>query len=476
MRIAGVIDADGHVSEPAEMWEQYLPSGYEIYAPRRVRDQAGNPRNEVAGHLLPHIPQAPEWLAPGRPTGGFDPKARLVDMDAEGIERSILFPTTGLFFGGVEDPEIEAVLCRAYNDWLADYRATDPERLVGVAMVSQGDVDAAVAEVRRAATDLGCVGVMVRPNVLHGRNLDHPDYEPLWAAVEELGITLSVHEGTTLNVAQSGDRFDTFAFRHACSHPHEQQMGLLSLICGGVLERHPGMRVVFLESGCGWVPAWLERLDEHMEHWRHATTPLPARAVGVLRPAVLRVDRARRADAAAGPAGARRGQHRLRVRLPAPRRHLPRRGRRARGPRRRVGRRQDQDPRRQPRALLRPRLSPKLPTRLLGFRYSVAKTEQSGKGQEAACTVSVSRPERSAVPGVAPVGRSRGQHFAAVDEHVLDPDGPAGQPPRAARQVVLHLDRCRGEPVGVEHDEVGVGAGREAAAVAQAVEARRARP
>jgi uncharacterized protein len=275
VRIAGVIDADGHVSEPAEMWEQYLPSGYEIYSPRRVRDQAGNPRNEVAGHLLPHIPQAPEWLAPGRPTGGFDPKARLADMDAEGIERSILFPTTGLFFAGVEDPEIEAVLCRAYNDWLADYRATDPARLVGVAMVSQGDIDAAVAEVRRAATELGFVGVMVRPNVLHGRNLDHPDYEPLWAAVDELGITLSVHEGTTLNVAQSGDRFDTFAFRHACSHPHEQQMGLLSLICGGVLERHPGMRVVFLESGCGWVPAWLERLDEHMEHWRHATTPLP---------------------------------------------------------------------------------------------------------------------------------------------------------------------------------------------------------
>jgi len=275
VRIAGVIDADGHVSEPGEMWEEYLPGEYHIYAPRRLRDQAGNPRNAVAGHLLPHIPQAPEWLSPDRPTGGFDPKARLVDMDSEGIDRSVLFPTTGLFFAGVEDPEIETVLCRAYNDWLGDYCATDATRLVGVAMVPQGDMVAAVEELRRAVGEHRFCGVMVRPNVLHGRTLDDPFYEPLWSTAEELGVTVSVHEGTTLNIAQSGDRYETFAFRHACSHPHEQQMGMLSLICGGVLERHPELRVVFLESGCGWVPAWLERLDEHMEHWRHATIPLP---------------------------------------------------------------------------------------------------------------------------------------------------------------------------------------------------------
>jgi predicted TIM-barrel fold metal-dependent hydrolase len=275
VRIAGVIDADGHVSEPAETWEQYLPSEYHIYAPQRLRDEDGHHRNAVAGELLPYIPQAPEWLRPGRPTGGFDPKARLVDMDSEGIDRSVLFPTVGLFFGGVANPAVEAVLCRAYNDWLADYCATDASRLVGVAMVAQGDIDSATAELRRAVGVHGFRGVMVRPNVLHDRTLDHPDYEPLWATAEELGVTVSVHEGTTLNVAQSGDRYETFAFRHACSHPHEQQMGMLSLICGGVLERHPDLRVVFLESGCGWVPAWLERLDEHMEHWRHTTIPLP---------------------------------------------------------------------------------------------------------------------------------------------------------------------------------------------------------
>jgi uncharacterized protein len=276
MRVAGVIDADGHVAEPPEIWEKYLPPEFMIYAPRRVRDEGDRQRNVVAGQLLPLIPTAPEWSSPDRPTGGVDPEARLVDMDSEGIERSILFPTTGLFFGGIADAEIETLLCRAYNDWLADFCSTDPARLVGVAMVPQGDLDAAVVEVRRAATEFGFCGVMVRPNVLHGRNLHHPDYEPLWTAAEELGLTVSVHEGTTLNMPhQSGDRFDDFSFRHACSHPHEQQMGCLSLTCGGVLERHPGLRAVFLESGCGWMPSWLERLDEHMEHWAHATKPLP---------------------------------------------------------------------------------------------------------------------------------------------------------------------------------------------------------
>jgi predicted TIM-barrel fold metal-dependent hydrolase len=71
------------------------------------------------------------------------------------------------------------------------------------------------------------------------------------------------------------DRFEDFAYRHACSHPHEQQIACLSFTCAGILERHPDLRVVFLESGCGWIAWWLERLDEHMEEWAHATTPPP---------------------------------------------------------------------------------------------------------------------------------------------------------------------------------------------------------
>jgi predicted TIM-barrel fold metal-dependent hydrolase len=271
-----VIDADGHVNEPETMWAEYLPAEFHGLAPRRVRDDRGRLRNYVGGELLPEIPMAPEWSLPGRPTGGWDPKARLVDMESEGLDVAVLFPTTGLFFAGLSDDRLMEALCRAYNNWLYEYCGTDRQRLVGIAVVPQTDVAASVAEARRAVLELGFRGVMMRPNPVRGRNFHDPVNEPLWDALEELDVPLCVHEGTTLNLPQAGlDRFENFAFRHAVSHPHEQQMGLLSLVCGGVLERHPGLRVAFLESGCGWIAWWLERLDEQMEEWAHATAPLP---------------------------------------------------------------------------------------------------------------------------------------------------------------------------------------------------------
>jgi uncharacterized protein len=276
VQIPGVIDADGHVAEPGDLWDRFLEPELRGFGPKLVRDEQGRMRMVIGGELIPPVPAPPEWGDRARPAGGADPRARLADMDAEGIEQSVLFPSMGLFFAGIEDDRVHGALCRAYNDWLGEFCATDPARLFGVAVIPQGDISASVVEARRACTELGFRGVMVRPNQIRGRSLHHPGYEPLWKLVEELGVTLAVHEGTTQNVQQSGrDQFESFAFRHACSHPLEQQMGCLALICGGVLQRHPDLRVVFLESGCGWAPYWLERLDEHMEKWSFATVPLP---------------------------------------------------------------------------------------------------------------------------------------------------------------------------------------------------------
>jgi predicted TIM-barrel fold metal-dependent hydrolase len=120
---------------------------------------------------------------------------------------------------------------------------------------------------------------MLRPNPILGRGLHHPYWEPLWDLLEELDVTLAIHEGTTSDVPQSGlDRFDNFAMKHVVSHPHEQQIACVGLMMSGALERHPGLRVVFLESGCGWMPHWLERIDEHGESWGHATASLPLSA------------------------------------------------------------------------------------------------------------------------------------------------------------------------------------------------------
>jgi predicted TIM-barrel fold metal-dependent hydrolase len=270
-----VIDADGHVNEPESMWAQYLDPEYHAMAPRAYVDAQGRRQRRLAGKEMPYIP-APPIADADRPKGGADPQARLVDMDSEGMDVAVVYPTAGLSFGGIEDLDTAVALHRGYNDWLRDYCAVAPDRLIGIAAVPQLDVAAAMAETRRAVEKLGFRGIFLRPNPIGGRTLDHPDFDPLWDLLTELDVPATIHEGTTQNVPQAGmERYQNFLFRHVISHPHEQQMAVLSFICGGVLERHPKLNVIFLESGAGWIAHWLERLDHHMEYWGHALDPLP---------------------------------------------------------------------------------------------------------------------------------------------------------------------------------------------------------
>jgi predicted TIM-barrel fold metal-dependent hydrolase len=131
------------------------------------------------------------------------------------------------------------------------------------------DLDAAPAEARRAA-ELGLPGVMVRPNHVFGRSLGAREYDPLYDVLEETGLVLAVHEGLGVRGAPTigRDVSETFVVRHAMSHPMEQMAAMASLVLEGALERHPGLRVAFLESGTGWLPYWLARLDGHDE-WMH---------------------------------------------------------------------------------------------------------------------------------------------------------------------------------------------------------------
>ena len=111
------IDADGHVQEPPDAWDR-LDAAFRPYAPRIAFDSQGRVRQFIGGELRPYIP-VPEtgWDIPA---GGHDPKARLADMDDQGLQRSLLFPTTGLMFAGIGRTDIQVALCRAYNDWLYD--------------------------------------------------------------------------------------------------------------------------------------------------------------------------------------------------------------------------------------------------------------------------------------------------------------------------------------------------------------------
>lgn len=259
-----VIDADSHVLEPLEMWGQYLEPEFCDKAPYFIKDEQGGEHLVTEGVVHDRIPYPEEGWTARRP-GGFNPHERVKDMDLEGIDVQVLFPTQGLFIQAVKTPALAAALCRAYNNWLADYCRTYPGRFVGIGAVPLHDVEEARNEARRAVAQLGLKGIFVRPNPLNGRTLDDPVYDRLYAEIQDLDATFCVHEATGNFPTAGADRYQNYLLRHLFSHALEQKIACSTLICGGVLERFPKLRVVFLESGVGWLPHWLERMDEHYQ-------------------------------------------------------------------------------------------------------------------------------------------------------------------------------------------------------------------
>ena len=271
-----VIDGDGHVAEPEEMWARFLPPPYRDAAPRVITDNRGVKRVLIDGWFWT-TPPGPGVGHPGgyvggprvdKYAGGSDPSARLADMDTEGIDVAVLFatvamgPSSGVLPSG--DVEFEAALCRAYNSWVAEYAATDRARLKPVAVLPTRHVVAAVAELTRCIEGLGFVGAELPTNSAGTRYPGDPHFYPIYEAAQSLGVPIFIHPHAGGQILYVGrERFDNFFHGHMISFPFEQMIAAMHLVTSGVFERFPRLRVGFLESGIGWVPYWFERMDEH---------------------------------------------------------------------------------------------------------------------------------------------------------------------------------------------------------------------
>ena len=174
-------------------------------------------------------------------------------MELDGIDAVFLYPTLGLFSGAIEDPQLAAATCRAYNRWLADYCQPYPDRLFGVAMLPMQSIELAIEEMRYARNELGMRSGFLRPNPYNDRMLGHRDYDVFWAEAQELDFAIGIHEGTGGMPAAGADRFEELAPRHIVSHTVEMMLASLSIIWDGVCERFPKLRIAFLESGGGWI-------------------------------------------------------------------------------------------------------------------------------------------------------------------------------------------------------------------------------
>jgi predicted TIM-barrel fold metal-dependent hydrolase len=204
--------------------------------------------------------------------GSHDPGARLAVLDEEGIDQALFFPSIHLLWGDVEDPAVAAETCRAYNDWMSDFCRRDPARLFGMGIVPLQDPALAIAEAKRLRA-LGLTGFISRPERFNGLALYDQVLDPLWATATADGLAVGIHGsfGTRMPGFSTNRYHGNPFYDHMIAHPFGQMAVVMDLIAGGVLDRFPDLKVGFFESGLGWIPYWLDRLDEHFEVMGHHT-------------------------------------------------------------------------------------------------------------------------------------------------------------------------------------------------------------
>ncbi len=211
-----VFDADSHVVEPRDVWERYLEPEYRTLGKHALWREEGKTTSylKVNGEVFrdtgnPNIPRYAIWR-PGttweeigqldpdvrhpKNEGAWDPRARLADMDAMGVDQAFLYPTWfAEGFHLVKDPDVAYALARAYNDWIADFCEAGPDRLYAAGMLPLQNMDFALEELHRVS-EIPCFrGAFVRPMFIEGRYFTHSYYDPLWAELEELGVAAAVH-------------------------------------------------------------------------------------------------------------------------------------------------------------------------------------------------------------------------------------------------------------------------------------------
>jgi uncharacterized protein len=195
-----------------------------------------------------------------------DPALRARDMDRDGVQAEVIFGILGAATR-LNDPVAANEMFRIYNDWLVDFCKHDPDRFIGLACLPYGDIDAAVQEIRRVAK-LGLRGVELSCS-WDMEPMWHPMWEPLWKTIHEVNLPLHFHTFPAVPPSQldrATGQSRRAAFFTVVSGFQMNLVNILAAIIGAaVLERYPNVRVSFGESGIGWIPYALDRMDFEWE-------------------------------------------------------------------------------------------------------------------------------------------------------------------------------------------------------------------
>jgi predicted TIM-barrel fold metal-dependent hydrolase len=303
-----LIDADGHVMEPADVWVDRMDAarwgdliprygaedtdGKDSWYIGGVRRAAGSAIFGCSAGFDAEELLARNWKYTEGHAGAWDPTARLRTLDEEGIDATVLYPSLTLTLGpldpieAVRNPAFVLDCHRAYNEWIAEFCATDRRRLYAAAAVPLQDVGLAVAEARRAVGVLGLSAVFIRSAAyVDELPFSHRVYDPFWATCQELGVPVALHPATHTDLPNAARKFNLIrqspdmadvnkvadevtggtALSIAVGAPVDAIISLGRLLMGGVCERFPDLKILVLESGGGWAASLLERMDEEIE-------------------------------------------------------------------------------------------------------------------------------------------------------------------------------------------------------------------
>jgi predicted TIM-barrel fold metal-dependent hydrolase len=261
-----LISADSHVMEPLDLWTNHLPEHLRARGPR-LEERGGVPCLVVEEMVVRRLATLARATAEGEKSfarGASDPDGRLADLDADGIWGEVMYPNLAFFCCfHIRDAELQVAAARLYNDWVADRFIGASDRFVPAAVMPVVDVDASVAELWRVARR-GFRAALL-PAHIDARPYNDPAYDVLWSAAEELSIPLTFHAGTgRTQTPAHGAGGAVINYVVTVGGPMET----VAYLCGsGVLARHPGLRVVMVECGSGWLAWVLHAMDDaYREH------------------------------------------------------------------------------------------------------------------------------------------------------------------------------------------------------------------
>jgi predicted TIM-barrel fold metal-dependent hydrolase len=275
-----LISSDSHVIEPSDLWSTRIDRRYRDRAPRLVNErdhdrwvadgsfQMGNLGIAGGAGVRFEQPDALRQQASYAEMlrGGFDPAARMIDLDRDGVAIEVLHSTVTMHAYRIPDSGLVSAIFGAYNDWLAEFCATHPTRLKGLALLNVDDVEAAVAELERCAK-LGMIGAIIPVSLGPSRSYGEPVFDRLWAAASALAIPLTLHVGTQRwSVESESLEKGTASRMNLINRDAEIRAAVADLILSGVVERFPELRLICAEYELSWAPHFLFRLDDYYDN------------------------------------------------------------------------------------------------------------------------------------------------------------------------------------------------------------------